>query len=150
MCRSRPQSVQRLSGFHAGVLASRKVGLRQSGGMGRYQCTSVDPALAARSFGNTDNDPDPSEKAIPQGEGGACLPLLTALRQDLPPREVCGPTRLVGPASTIQNVAGRSARERSPQSIAHNAVSRGSEARRSASPPWLLTKAARGGLGSAT
>jgi hypothetical protein len=34
--------------------------------------------------GNTDNDPDPSEKAIPQGEGGACLPLLPTLRQDLP------------------------------------------------------------------
>jgi hypothetical protein len=34
--------------------------------------------------GNTDNDPDPSEKAISQGEGGACLPLLSALRQDLP------------------------------------------------------------------
>jgi hypothetical protein len=48
--------------------------------MGRYQWTSVDPALAARSFGKTDNDPDPSEKAIPQGEGGACLPLLPALR----------------------------------------------------------------------
>src|SRR3984957_21026475 len=33
---------------------------------------------------NTDNDPDPSEKAIPQGGGGACLPFLPALRQDLP------------------------------------------------------------------
>src|SRR5215831_3111633 len=34
--------------------------------------------------GNTDSDPDSSEKAVPQGEGRTGLPLLPALRQDLP------------------------------------------------------------------
>src|SRR5215472_6609997 len=33
--------------------------------------------------GNTRKDPDPSEKAVSQGEGGARLPFLCALRQDL-------------------------------------------------------------------
>src|SRR5215472_11067536 len=34
--------------------------------------------------GNTDSDPDSSEKAVPEGEGRTGLPLLLALRQDLP------------------------------------------------------------------
>jgi hypothetical protein len=34
--------------------------------------------------GNTDNDPDPSEKAIPQGEGGARLPLLSSRKMPNP------------------------------------------------------------------
>ena len=38
--------------------------------------------------GNTDGDPDPAEKAVSQGEGGARLPLLRALRQDLPRRHL--------------------------------------------------------------
>src|SRR4029453_10928754 len=36
--------------------------------------------------GNTREDPDPSEEALSQGEGGAGIPLLPALRQDLPQR----------------------------------------------------------------
>ena len=38
--------------------------------------------------GNTDCDPEPSEKAVSQGEGGACVPLLPALRQDLPREDI--------------------------------------------------------------
>jgi hypothetical protein len=34
--------------------------------------------------GNTNEDPDASEKAVPQGEGRAELPFLSALRQDVP------------------------------------------------------------------
>jgi hypothetical protein len=34
--------------------------------------------------GNTREDPDPSEEAVLQGEGGAGVPFLPALRQDLP------------------------------------------------------------------
>jgi RNA-directed DNA polymerase len=36
--------------------------------------------------GNAQEDPDPSEEALSQGEGGAGIPLLPALRQDLPQR----------------------------------------------------------------
>src|ERR1700676_222948 len=36
--------------------------------------------------GNTNKDPDASEKAVPKGEGRAELPFLPALRQDVPGR----------------------------------------------------------------
>src|SRR6266487_6040353 len=36
--------------------------------------------------GNTDQDPDASEEAVPKGEGRAELPFLSALRQDVPGR----------------------------------------------------------------
>src|ERR1700687_3662887 len=36
--------------------------------------------------GNTNEDPDASEEAVPKGEGGAELPFLSALRQDVPGR----------------------------------------------------------------
>src|ERR1700680_1094110 len=36
--------------------------------------------------GNTNKDPDASEKALPKGEGRAELPFLPALRQDVPGR----------------------------------------------------------------
>src|ERR1039457_1946570 len=38
---------------------------------------------------NTDSDPDSSEKAVSQGEGRTGLPLLSALRQDLPRGHPC-------------------------------------------------------------
>src|SRR5271167_3913366 len=34
--------------------------------------------------GNTNEDPDASEEAVPKGEGRAELPFLSALRQDVP------------------------------------------------------------------
>jgi len=34
--------------------------------------------------GNTNKDPDASEKAVPKSEGRAGLPFLPALRQDIP------------------------------------------------------------------
>jgi hypothetical protein len=36
--------------------------------------------------GNTNEDPDTSEEAVPKGEGRAELPFLTALPQDVPGR----------------------------------------------------------------
>src|ERR1700680_1006234 len=36
--------------------------------------------------GNTNKNPDASEEAVPEGEGGAELPFLSALRQDVPGR----------------------------------------------------------------
>ncbi len=36
--------------------------------------------------GNTNKDPDASEKAVPKSEGRAELPFLSALRQDVPGR----------------------------------------------------------------
>src|ERR1700693_5166622 len=36
--------------------------------------------------GNTNEDPDVSEEAVPKGEGRAELPFLSALRQDVPGR----------------------------------------------------------------
>src|SRR6266481_3445929 len=36
--------------------------------------------------GNTDENPDASEEAVPKGEGRAELPFLFALRQDVPGR----------------------------------------------------------------
>src|SRR6202049_4392783 len=36
--------------------------------------------------GNTNEDPDASEEAVPKGEGRAELPFLPALRQDVPGR----------------------------------------------------------------
>jgi len=36
--------------------------------------------------GNTDKDPDASEKAVPESEGRTELPFLSALRQDVPGR----------------------------------------------------------------
>src|SRR6266487_1509335 len=45
--------------------------------------------------GNTDQDPDASEEAVPKGEGRAELPFLFALRQDVPGR-CAGPCLCTG------------------------------------------------------
>src|SRR5712692_8437321 len=45
--------------------------------------------------GNTNEDPDTSEEAVPKGEGRAELPFLFALRQDVPGRRA-GPCVRIG------------------------------------------------------
>src|SRR5215472_1937064 len=56
--------------------------------------------------GNTRKDPDPSEKAISQGEGGARLPFLCALRQDLS-RGHSAPRLWFGPRERGRTWSGR-------------------------------------------
>src|SRR5262249_27726929 len=61
---------------------------------------------------NTDSDPDPSEKAAWRGEGGACVPLLRALRQDLPRRHpascLCARARECRSAAKISSSVNKS------------------------------------------